>query len=121
VTSSRVILYVLLGLAGLLSIDGARAGEPCAGHAAAASSAVAFEADPARHAELGTTAPEHDEHPCPHRDPRPCKSTCGACVATVATYFLPAPTLQPPTWQPARAGPPPPAIALTRLDRPPRR
>ena len=90
----RQLLYTALALVALLAIPALAGAEPCADHGAPV--VVAADAAVVLHAVVGTA---DGSSPCPHRDQRPCKSTCGACVAT-----------------PAAA----PATAPTRLDRPPR-
>lgn len=120
VTISRILIVFVLALRGLLSVPVAGAAEPCAGHGAAATVVSAQSA-----ADIGLALEEaalaaDDSNPCPHCDQQPCKQSCGACVAAVATLVR-APASPPsPVWilQPAELAPP--VTGPTRLDRPPR-
>ena len=116
----RIFLVVVVALLGLLAVPVAGAAEPCPGHdAAAAAVSEQSGADVGLALDVAARVAD-DSNPCPHGDQRPCKSTCGACVATVATLVLPPAVPQPPIWKSQPADLAPPATAPTRLDRPPR-
>lgn len=111
----RQLLYAALALVALLAIPALAGAEPCADHEAPV--VVAADAAVVLHAVVRTA---DGSSPCPHRDQRPCKSTCGACVATPAAAPSASTPSAPSLWARVALDPVPPATAPTRLDRPPR-
>jgi hypothetical protein len=111
----RQLLYAVLALAAL-AIPALAEAQPCADHEARAM--AAGDVAGILHAVVGTA---EGSNPCPHPDQRPCKSTCGACVATPAPAPGASTPFAPSRWASAAVDPILPATAPPRLDRPPRR